>query len=66
MRIDHKESYKDFGEQFSVDKDIDGFWGSENLLKDIVSPFNLEYIRNKKVMDVGVGSGRIINNQIRF
>lgn len=66
MRIDHKESYKDFGEQFSVDKDIDGFWGSENLLKDIVSPFNLEYIRNKKVMDVGVGSGRIINNLIKF
>jgi len=23
MKIDHKESYKDFGEQFLIDKDID-------------------------------------------
>ena len=35
MKIDHKESYKDFGEQFLTDKDIGGYWSIE-LLKRIV------------------------------
>ena len=39
MKIDHKESYKDFGEQFLTDKDIGGYWGSIELLKRIVHPF---------------------------
>ncbi len=66
MEIDHKKSYKDFGNQFSVDSDINGFWGSESLLKEIISPFNLDLIENKKIMEVGVGSGRIINNLAKF
>ena len=35
MRIDHKESVKDFGDQFLTDKDIGGYWGSIELLKEI-------------------------------
>ena len=31
MKIDHKESFKDFGNQFSVDKDISGFWVVKNF-----------------------------------
>ena len=66
MKIDHKESFGDFGNQFSIDRDIDGFWGSESLLEEIVSPFDLKLIKDKKIMEVGVGSGRITNNLIKF
>jgi len=66
MKIDHKESYKDFGEQFLTDKDIGGYWGSIELLKEIVFPFDLNLIKNKKIMDVGIGSGRISNNLLKY
>ena len=36
------------------------------MLKDIVKPFTLSSIKNKVVMEVGVGSGRIINNLVKF
>ena len=62
MKIDHKESYKDFGEQFLKDKKIDGFFGSLQLFKDIVHPFDLNEIKNKTIAEVGVGSGRILKN----
>ena len=66
MKIDHKESYKDFGKQFLVDSDIGDFWGSEDMLKDCVTPFKLETIKGKTVMEVGSGSGRILKNLIKF
>ena len=46
MKIDHKESYKDFGNQFSVDGEIDGYIGKKELLEEIVDPFNLELIND--------------------
>lgn len=66
MKIDHKESVKDFGDQFLMDKDIDGYWGSVELLKKIVFPFDLKLIKDKKIMDVGIGSGRISNNLLKY
>lgn len=66
MKIDHKESYQDFGKQFISDNKIDGFWGSIEMLKDIVYPFKLDEISGKDIMEVGVGSGRILNNLIKF
>jgi ubiquinone/menaquinone biosynthesis C-methylase UbiE len=66
MKIDHKESYKDFGDQFLIDKDIDGYWGSIELLKEIVFPFDLNLIKNKKIIDIGIGSGRISNNLLKY
>ena len=66
MKIDHKESYKDFGEQFLKDKKIDGFFGSLQLFKDIVHPFDLNEIKNKTIAEVGVGSGRILKNLLNF
>tara|TARA_Y100001970_G_C14111427_1_gene791100 strand:+ start:174 stop:968 length:795 start_codon:yes stop_codon:yes gene_type:complete len=66
MKIDHKESVKDFGDQFLTDKDIGGYWGSIELLKEIVFPFDLNLIKNKKIMDVGIGSGRISNNLLKY
>ena len=66
MKIDHKDSYKDFEEQFQKDNKVDGYWGSIDMLKDIVSPFELSNINNKKIMEVGIGSGRILKNLISF
>ena len=66
MKIDHKESYRDFGDQFLTDKDIGGYWGSVQLLKEIVFPFDLNLIKDKKIIDVGIGSGRISNNLMKY
>ena len=66
MQIDHKETYKDFGDQFLTDKDIGGYWGSIELLKEIVFPFDLNSIKNKKIIDIGIGSGRISNNLLKY
>ena len=66
MKIDHKDSFTDFGEQFVVDDKIDGFHGSKEMLEDIVGPFNLKLIKNKVIMEVGSGSGRILKNLLKF
>ena len=66
MKINHKDSFTDFGEQFEVDSKIDGFHGSKEMLEDIVHPFNLKLIKNKVIMEVGSGSGRILKNLLKF
>ena len=66
MQIDHTESYKDFGEQFLVDSKIDGYFGSQEMLNDIIEPFDLRRLEGKTVMEVGCGSGRIIKNLLEF
>ena len=66
MKIDHRQSYKDFGKQFTKDSELGGYWGSIELLKEMVSPFDLNLINNKKIMEVGVGSGRISKNLLKF
>ena len=32
MKIDHKESIEDFGNQFAIDSNIDDYWGSNEML----------------------------------
>lgn len=66
MKINHKESIKDFGKQFQIDNKIDEYHGSTKLIKDTVSPFNLNSIKNKIIMEVGSGSGRILKNLLKF
>ena len=66
MKIDHKESFTDFGNQFFVDNQIDGYWGSEELTKDTFHPFDLKLINNKVIMEVGVGCGRVSNNLLKY
>ena len=56
------ESFKDFGNQFEIDSKIDEYWGSNIILRDIVSPFKLKNIKNKIIAEVGIGSGRITKN----
>jgi SAM-dependent methyltransferase len=57
-----KNSIKDFGNQFKYHNKVDNYWGSLEMLKDIVSPFDLTKIKNKTICEVGVGSGRILKN----
>ncbi len=66
MKIDHKESYNDFGNQFVIDNKIDDFWGSQEMFVDNVFPFDPNNIKNTVVMEVGSGSGRILQNLIKF
>ena len=66
MKIDHTDSYQEFGEQFSVDSKIDGYFGSQELLLDIVKPFDLRKLKGKIVMEVGCGSGRILKNLLEY
>ena len=61
MGFDKKSTIEEFGNQFTLYENIDGYWGSVEMLKDIVFPFDLNTIKDKKVIEVGSGSGRIIN-----
>ena len=58
----NKDSIKDFGKQFKLHRKIDGYWGSFEMLEDIVKPFNLNLLKNKVVCELGIGSGRILKN----
>ena len=55
-----KDSIDDFGMQFQRHSNIEGVWGSEELLKQSVLPFKLEKIENKHICEVGSGSGRYL------
>ena len=66
MRIDHKDSYKDFRNQFVVDSKLGGYWGWNQNFKDIVGPFDLKKIKNKTCMDIGCGSRRILSSLIKL
>ena len=52
----------DFGEQWSIYRDNEGFYGSMELFSDIIFPFLTPgEIRNCKVAEIGSGTGRIVN-----
>jgi len=57
-----KSSIKDFGKQFKYHNKVDNYWGSLEMLRDIVSPFDLKNIENKIICEIGAGSGRVIKN----
>ena len=61
-----KDTIKDFGKQFKYHNKIDDYWGGEEMINDIVNPFDLSLIKNKIVCEVGIGSGRILKNLIKF
>ena len=61
-----KETVEEFGDQFNVYNNIEGYWGSVEMLKDIVYPFDLNEIKDKKICEIGSGSGRIIKKLNSF
>jgi len=51
----------DFGEQWTRYRDNDGFYGSQKLFEDIVSPLlAANAVAGKRVADIGSGTGRIV------
>jgi SAM-dependent methyltransferase len=57
-----KQTITDFGKQWSRYRDNDGYYGSKELLKDFLGPLlDLKELQGKTVVDVGSGSGRIVN-----
>ena len=43
-KINKKNTIKEFGDQFKFHNKIDNYWGSLDMLKDIVDPFDLNLI----------------------
>ena len=62
----HKGTVNDFGKQFKYHSKIDDYWGSLEMLKDIVNPFDLNLVKNKIICEMGIGSGRILKNLIKL
>ena len=59
---DGNETIRDFGRQWSIFRDNEGFYGSVELFSDILSPFiNADEIRGCRVAEIGSGTGRIVN-----
>ena len=61
-----KNTINDFGKQFKYHDKIDDYWGGQEILKDIVNPFNLDMIKGKIICEIGSGSGRILKNLSKF
>ena len=56
------ETIKDFGDQWLKYTDNEGYYGSLELLSDILSPFlTPDEISGCRVAEIGSGSGRIVN-----
>ena len=57
-----EQTIKGFGDQWLRYRDNEGFYGSLELLSDILYPFLIsDDIRNCNVAEIGSGSGRIVN-----
>lgn len=55
------QTIRDFGQQWTTYTKNDGYYGSIELLKDIVEPLlPIERIKGATVADIGSGSGRIV------
>jgi SAM-dependent methyltransferase len=51
----------DFGDQWTRYRDNEGFYGSQALFADMLGPLMApEWIRGKRVADIGSGTGRIV------
>ena len=59
---DENKTINDFGRQWSIYRDNEGFYGSMGLFSDIISPFlNAVEITDCRVAEIGSGTGRIVN-----
>ena len=65
MKNDSK-SINDFGRQWSIYRDNEGYYGSLELFEDILHPFlKPAEMEDSKVAEIGSGSGRIVNMLLR-
>ena len=60
--MDYHQTIKDFGKQWLNYPDNEGYYGSLELFKDILSPLlRSDDIRGCQVAEIGSGAGRIVN-----
>jgi len=61
--MDRKDrTIKDFGKQWLRYSDNEGYYGSNELFSDMLSPFlKIDELKNCKVAEIGSGAGRIVN-----
>ena len=56
------KTISDFGEQWVNYQENPGYYGSVSLLDDLFQPLlSLDEVRDKRVADIGSGTGRIVN-----
>ena len=61
MNDTDQTTIEDFGAQWSRYTDNEGYYGSVELLADLIQPLlGLEQIKGAKVADIGSGTGRIV------
>jgi SAM-dependent methyltransferase len=59
---DDNKTINDFGRQWLIYRDNEGFYSSMELFSDITSPFiNASEITDCRVAEIGSGTGRIVN-----
>lgn len=57
-----ERTIRDFGDQWAVYRDNNGFYGSVELFSDIIFPFlTPDAIKDCRVAEIGSGTGRIVN-----
>lgn len=62
-----KSTVGDFSEQWTTYVDNDGYFGSEELLADVLAPlYALEDLRGKVVAEVGCGNGRFLKTMAGY
>jgi SAM-dependent methyltransferase len=56
------QTIKDFGQQWTIYTQNNGYYGSVELLKDIIEPLlPLEQLRDTTAAEIGSGTGRLVN-----
>lgn len=60
------KSYLDFGNQFKIYSDFNGIFGNKKTVEYYIKPFDLMRVKNKIVLDIGAGAGRISKNILKF
>ena len=56
------QTIDDFGEQWASYKDNPGYYGSRDLLQDLLGPLlGTEELKGKHVAEIGSGTGRIVD-----
>lgn len=59
---DERKTIEDFGDQWTRFTDNSGYYGSKELLGDVLSPFlSLADVDGKNIAEIGSGTGRIVS-----
>lgn len=62
MSLDKKQTIEDFGNQWNIFTENNGYYGSTSVLVDICDQaFNTENFKGARVLDIGAGTGRLTN-----